>query len=189
MPDNAERGDSESVVQRSRKERRGASSAEREAMFELVVKAGERALDEQRDELNGMRSRAVAFSAIILSATAFLVGGGLVAGVNRTELFYRGATIGTAALGVMLVLLILMTVPMLKFRFVVLPGKLSEWVEGERPVPSKAIFVRALATDTLPAMIAQNSKSLSAIRILYGTLLFTGFATLGIWIFFIWAVR
>src|SRR5690606_33826850 len=96
---------------RSRKDR-DAMRSERAAMYELVVKAGERSLDEQRDELNGMRTRAVGFSAIVLSATAFLVGGGLVAGVERSEAFYVGAIVGTGALGIMLVLLILVSMPL-----------------------------------------------------------------------------
>ena len=165
-----------------------SSANERESMYELAVDAGKRSLDAQRDELNGMRTRAVAFSAIILTGTAFLVGAGLTS-ASRTAGFYILAIIGTALFGIMLALVLLMVLPALKFQFILLPGVLMDWIEGSAPAPSKAVMMRQLAKETMPAMLERNERSLSIVRRWYRFLLIVGFLTIGVWIYFTWAVR
>jgi hypothetical protein len=166
----------------------GDTHAEREAMFELALEAGNRTLDAQRDELSGIRTRVGAYAAIVLSATAFLVGTGLGSKANRNESFYATAISGTVFMAIMLVLVLLATLPLLTFKFILLPDVLVNWIEGETPVPSRAIMVKTLAGTTLPEMIATNERSLKIIRWFYRGLLASGFITVGIWVYFTWAV-
>ena len=163
-----------------------STAADRVDMYELALSAAERAVDAQRDELSGMRTRSVQFSALTVTGAAFLVGAGLKA-PERVDAFYPIAIIATGFFGLQLLALLLMTAPMFGFRFVLDPAVLFEWIEGKTPAASKAILQRQLASHTFPSMVEDNEKSLRRIRVFYRLVLLFGSLSLGFWIGLIWA--
>lgn len=152
---------------------------------DLAVAEGRRALDQQREELNSMRTRAVAFSALTVSASAFLVGSGLK-DATRNGWFFCLAGFGTAAFIAVAVLLVLMVVPRIKFRFFIQPDLLFAWTEGEQRAPSKAIAMRALAKTLIPDMIRDNDIALGKVRRLYRLLLIAGIVSIAFWVMIVW---
>lgn len=156
-------------------------------MYEYVVAAGERSLSAQREELSGMRTRAVAFAALTITGSAFLVGSGLSIPIgSRDALFYVLAIGGTVMFGAMAVALVLVAVPGKPFKFVLLPDELAKWIDGEQPVPSRTIMMRKLATKTMPDMMQVNESSLKWTRGWYITLLIVGVLSVASWTAIAW---
>src|SRR5664280_1806938 len=75
--------------------RRGGSG-DAAALYRIAYEEGKRALDDQVDELNGIRGRAVQFTAFVGSSTAFLAAVGLRTGPDRSWLFYVLAGVASA---------------------------------------------------------------------------------------------
>ena len=105
-----------------------------------------------------MRTRAVAFGALTVTASAFLVGTGL-ANAQRGEWFYVLAVVGTLGFVLLAGLLVAMVSPRYKFRFTLGPKALVAWMGGSTPAPSKRVAMRTLATKTLPGMMRDNERS------------------------------
>ena len=76
----------------------------------LAYDEGKRALADQTDELNGIRTRAGSYMAFVGSATAFLVGTGLKA-ADRDAWFYALASVASTASLLTLVLIALVLDP------------------------------------------------------------------------------
>lgn len=161
------------------------SHPDREDWVELAVDSGKASLVAQRDELSGMRTRAVAFGALTVSASAFLVGTGL-GQADRSNWFFLVAGIGTLLFAVLAALLIAMVSPAFKFRFILDPRALIAWMEGDAPAPSRKVAMRKLAAETIPGMIDDNEKSLEVVRRLYRGVLVAAVATLGVWVALVW---
>ncbi|MDQ1111403.1 hypothetical protein QE418_000851 [Microbacterium testaceum] len=158
---------------------------DRAEWIELAVESGRASLLAQRDELSGMRTRAVAFGALTITASAFLVGTGL-ANAQRNAVFYIIAALGTLAFASMAFFLWRMVAPKHEFKFILDPKALVDWVEGAQPAPSLRVAMRKLAVDTIPGMLNQNEASLNKIRGAYLKLLFSSIATLAIWVALVW---
>ncbi|MPV51443.1 hypothetical protein GCG21_15790 [Pseudactinotalea sp. HY160] len=164
---------------------RDAQHPDRSEWVDLAVQVGLDSLAAQREELGGMRTRAVAFAALSVTAAAFLAGSGL-AGASRTMWFYVLSGLGTLGFVLVAILLILTLSPLFNFRFILDPAVLMRWMEGDSPAPSKRIAMRMLAKDTIPGMLNSNEASLSRIRTLYRAELAAAVITLGLWLAVVW---
>jgi hypothetical protein len=158
-------------------------------MYKLAYEEARRSIDDQRDELNGIRGRAVSFVAFVGSATAFLAGSGLrVTTPNRDALFYVLAGIGSIAALWMLYQLYRLLRPSkaLSYEYRMSPTTLiEEWIESDVPPPNIGQFLRALATE-YDAMLQQNEKLLEFLRSHYEKLVVGGSAQLIVWAALVW---
>src|SRR5690242_14732728 len=91
-------------------------------LYKASYEEGQRALDNQWDELQGMRNRAVMLTSFIGAATAFLVGTGLHTS-QRDALFYTLAGLASA-LSVVYILLLLVLLR---------PGQKKQWTYRIEP--------------------------------------------------------
>lgn len=165
-------------------------SSDRAGLYRIAFDAGIRALEDQRDELNGIRTRSVGFAAIMTTGTAFLVGSGLngVPDSQRDSLFFLNAISGTVLFVAMLGLLSWVLIPTHGFRLILDPGVLvSRWIDAEVPGPSESQMLQALAEKTLPSMIQTNEVALSRIRYAYIGAVMCGSSGLIVWITLVWS--
>lgn len=139
----------------------------------VAYEAAQRHIDAQKEELSGMRTRAVAFSAFVLTGTSFLVGTSLQRADSTPDLI-AWAILATSAFVLMLLALLAMVLPLVRFKFVLDPAVLWTWIDGETPAPSKEILLRHLAGKVMPSMIQFNGRALTAIRVLFGVVLGAG---------------
>lgn len=160
-------------------------SDERKDWYAFALAQGIRALDAQRDELSGIRTRAVSFTALTITASAFLVGTSL-GHLERVFWFYFLAALGTLAFAGVAILLVRTVGPRTPFRFILEPDVLIDWTEGERRAPSIEIARRTLTKTTVPKMLEDNETSLKRIRRYYRSLLAVGVSTIGIWVAVVW---
>ncbi|MGC5224222.1 hypothetical protein ACPW96_16775 [Micromonospora sp. DT81.3] len=162
------------------------SHEDRVEWVQLSYEAGLETLKAQREELNGMRTRALAFVAFSATATAFLVGAGLGSGVTRDAAFFVLTGLGTLCFALLAVLLVSAVVPWVRFQFILIPSDLMDWMEGNKPAPDRLIALRRLATHTVPEMISANEVGLSKIRRRYRATLIVALLTLAIWVSVVW---
>lgn len=158
-------------------------------LYQVAYEEGRRTLDDQTDELNRMRDRAVNFAVFVGAATAFLVGTGLQA-PHRDSTFYAIAILASALSALMILLLFIVLNPAKRrkeyWNYRLSPGSLIQgWIETEVPVPSKAQFNRALA-NVYDDMIKRNETVLSALRAAYRWLVVTGSVQLMVWAALVW---
>ncbi|MGP3536016.1 hypothetical protein ACTU3I_14550 [Microbacterium sp. RD1] len=165
------------------------SDGERADWVQLAYQAGMESVKAQREELSAMRTRALAFTAFIATTTGFLVGAGLSADVVRDDGFYALTIAGSVCFAVLAILLVFAVAPFFQFKFILKPDDLMEWMEGSERAPSRTWALRALATDTVPAMIKMNERSLTWIRWLYRAILVFSLTTLTIWVAVVWMYR
>jgi hypothetical protein len=161
------------------------ASGDHQALYQVAYDLGLRTLEDQRDELNGIRTRAGSFTAFVGSATAFLVGTS-VQGGSRDALFYWIAVIATVcsttAVGCLLALL-----RPRRFDFRLSPGVLVErWIEASVPRPSMNAFLKGLA-ELLEKMQAKNEELLAKLRGWYMVLVASGALGLAMWTLLVWA--
>jgi hypothetical protein len=156
-------------------------------LYRVAYQEGQRALNDQQDELKGMRDRAVSFTAFIGAATAFLVGTGLHAN-HRDALFYSLAGVASVLSAIFIILLSALLSPGHKrqWHYRMEPKKLiTGWIETEVPLPSEAHFFRALA-GTYDEMRQINEELLSSLRRLYRWLIVVGAAQITVWAALLW---
>lgn len=161
------------------------SSSTRRAWLDFSVQSGVAAVNAQREELSGIRNRSLTFTAFIVAACGLLVGVGLNQR-DRPPAFFIVAVIGTALFAALAVLLILIVVPLFKFKFILEPDMLLRWQSGDSPAPSYDEARQALIIHTLAPMLDHNKKQLTTVRRLYLALLVTAFCTLGVWVGLVW---
>lgn len=160
---------------------------DRKAWVELAYTAGIETLKAQREELSGMRQRAITYTSFVIAASGFLVGTGL----NRStgsEQFLPLAIAGTALFGVLAVALILLVAPILRYKFSLDSETLLRWMDGDHTAPSRQIALRTLAQKKLPEMRKHNLSRLKVARFAFGLVLTSGAAALGCWIWAVWAM-
>jgi len=156
-------------------------------LYRVAYEESQRTLDDQQDELKGMRDRAVQFTAFVGAATAFLVGTGLHA-THRYATFYVLAGIASVFSVVSIGLLIALLNPWKKkpweYR---LSAKIliDSWIESEVPGPSEAKFLRALA-ERYDKMRCANEDLLRSLRTWYRWLIIVGSAQVTIWAVLVW---
>jgi len=157
-------------------------------LYRVAYQEGQRALNDQQDELKGMRDRAVGFTAFVGSATAFLVGTGLHS-AHRDVTFYALAGVASALSAVFILLLLALLRPWRKkkWHYRIEPKKLiTGWIETEVPPPSEADFFRALA-ETYDDMQSHNEDLLGVLRRWYRWLIVVGAAQVTVWAALAWA--
>jgi hypothetical protein len=171
-------------------------------LYRIAFEEGRRLLDDQLDELNAMRGRAVQYLAFVGTASAFLVGTGLH-GSHRDGLFYAVAGVGTALslVTVGLATLVLLAVwpsgsqqddggaggterdsglRIMQWKFRLHPAPLVNWIEPDLRKPNEADLLRALALRE-QQMYAFNKGNLDTLRLNYVLLIGCGAVQLIIW--------
>ena len=152
--------------------------------------------DDQLDELNRLRDRAVQFVVFAGAATAFLVGTGLKAPVRDT-LFYALAWAGSALSIAAIVILFLLLNPQKKMfpwssndlrwsNRISARRLIAEWIEPQVPQMSEGNLLRALATQ-YDDYRAANERLLGVLRKYYSLLIVLGSAQVTVWAALVWA--
>ena len=164
-------------------------SADRDAaeLYSVAYAESQRTLDDQQDELKGMRDRAVAFTTFVGAATAFLVGTGLTV-THRDITFYTLAAVASALSAGWILLLIALLNPRKKKKWnyrLSAKSLITGWIETEVPGPSKAQFLRALAL-TYDEMRTANEDLLGPLRTAYRWLIIVGSAQVTLWAALVW---
>jgi hypothetical protein len=156
-------------------------------MYKVVYEESQRSLDDQQDELKGMRDRAVQFSIFVGAATAFLVGTGLTA-AHRDWVFYLIASVASLFSVVSIGLLLALLKPSKRHQWNYrLSSKtlISDWIESDVPEPTESQFMRALAK-LYDDMQDENEKLLKPLRQMYQVLMAVGSLQLVFWAALIW---
>ncbi len=156
-------------------------------MYKIAYDESKRTLEDQIDELNGIRTRAVAYLAFVGTGTAFLVGASLRT-LNRDDTFYLLASIGTALLVLTLVAVILVLAPWPRWEYR-LSGRIliRDWIEHEVPPANEVHLMRAL-TLRADEMRSHNEQLLGKIRLLYVLEIALGTLQLSLWVTLAWIV-
>jgi hypothetical protein len=156
-------------------------------LYRVAYEESQRTLDNQWDELKGMRDRAVSFTAFVGAATAFLVGTGLH-GTHRDLSFYILAATASALSALLIALLVALLNPSRRkpwdYRLSA-TSLITGWIETEVPPPSEAHFIRALA-ETYDKMRSANEELLGSVRTWYRWLIVAGSAQVTIWAALVW---
>lgn len=154
-------------------------------LYQIAYQLGLRTLEDQRDELNGIRTRGGSFMAFVGSATAFLVGTSIQA-ASRDGLFYVIAVAATLCSTLALISLLALLRPK-PFEFRLSPGVLVDrWIEASVPRPSLDAFLRGLA-DLLEQMQGANEGLLRELRRRYVVLVGSGTLGLIAWTLLVWS--
>jgi hypothetical protein len=159
---------------------------DRGAMYRIAYEESQRALDDELDELKGMRDRAVNFMAFIGAATAFLVGTGLSSS-NKDTAFYTIAGIASGLFAVVIVLLFFLLGPSRRrpwYNKISAGAIITEWIETDFP-PNEAQLMRALAEKNDDSRI-QNEKVLGSLRSRYQLIIAGGAFQLVLWAILVW---
>ena len=166
----------------------GWTTADRRAWAELSLARVIDALAQQREELNGIRTRAVTFTAFVISASAFLVGVGIegAAVADRNGWFYPIAVLGTVLFALLAILLIAIVLPRQKFRLLFLPDILMGWQHGDDSYEDYDTALWGLVLHLIPEMLQENEDGLETIRERYRWLLICAFLTLASWVGLVW---
>jgi hypothetical protein len=172
---------------------RGGSIARRDAdsfvpIYQVLYEESKRSLDDQQDELNRMRDRAVQFIIFVGAATAFLVGTGLTAVHNRDWIFYFLASMATLSSAVSVGLLIALLKPRKghKWNFRISSQSVIEDIESrDVPVPTESQFMRYLVKLN-DEMQIENEKLLAPLRDIYQWLMAVGVLQLIFWAVLVW---
>lgn len=155
------------------------------ALYRIAYEEVQRAVDDQVDELNGVRQRGVQYLAFVGSATAFLVGASLKA-VERTAGFYWVAGFATLISLLTLAALIRVLVPWGAWEYRLSGRRLIDgWIESEVPAPNEAHLIRAL-TLRYDEMRSRNEGALRKIRRTYLAEIVFGTFQLILWVSLTW---
>lgn len=156
-------------------------------LYKIAYDLGLRTLEDQRDELNGARTRACAYMAFVGSATGFLVGTTLRgASAPAGGWFYMLAIAGTATFVFALLFMCMLLFPRLPFNFGQSPKFIVEqYIERDVPPPTKEELLRQLCMDW-DEYIMENGRSLKPIRQNYRLLMISGGLSLILWTSAIW---
>jgi hypothetical protein len=163
-------------------------------LYKVAFGESQRALDDQVDELNQARQRAVAFLAFVGTATGFLVGSGLK-NTTRSPLFYALAALGTLLALAALACLFYLLSPVRReegrlrkaqWEYRLSGTELMSWIDAEVGQPSEYAYIAAV-TNEYETMIGANDKTLSYLRRAYVMLIVLGLLQLTVWTTLAWA--
>lgn len=166
---------------------RHPSAAVLAEQYRIAYLEGQRTLDDEQDELRGMRDRAVNFTAFVGAATAFLVGTG-IQHVSKDALFYALASIASLLSVMLIALLLLLLVPSKKklWHYRLSSRTLIEkWIDCDVPPPDEASLIRAMAM-LYDDMHKSNEILLRSVRRFYWLLLTVGAAQVTLWAVLVW---
>lgn len=171
--------------------------AESAPLYRIAYEASQRSLDDQLDELNRLRDRAVQFVAFVGAATAFLAGTGLLHPTHRDGSYYGLAIAGSVLSLIMIGLLFSLLIP--RSRALLRSGKdqmwrnrvsarllIADWIEPQVPHMSEGDLLRALARQ-YDDYRASNEDFLGALRRSYRWLIVIGSAQVTVWAALVWA--
>jgi len=154
-------------------------------MYRVAYEEGQRALDDQVDELNGARTRAVSYLAFVGTATAFLAGTSLRS-VDRNWVFFLVAGSATALLVFMLLAALRVLVPKESWQYRISGKTLIEgWIEADVPEVNEAHLLREL-TMRYDRMRANNSEIIRKLRQAYIFEIGAGTFQLILWLVLAW---
>jgi hypothetical protein len=167
----------------------GRANAEgKTSLYRVAYEEALRTLEDQRDELNGVRGRAVQFLAFVGSATAFLAGTGLASSTvqERGALFYTIGVIATlVSVGTVASCAIVLN-PRWTFNLRISATVLiDQWIDREVPGPTEPELLKALA-QRLDGMRAENEAPLKALRRWFLTLIICGGLSVILWAALVW---
>lgn len=160
---------------------------EHEDLYQVVYEESQRALDDQKDELNVLRDRSVQFVIFIGAATAFLVGTGLQS-LHRSTSFFILAGIASAVSLTTIGYLFAILNPATKTKWAYRLSSdylIADWIEKEVPRPSRAEFIRDLAVMNDDSQ-RENEKLLSPLRKRYRLLIALGALQVIFWAALVW---
>lgn len=161
-------------------------SAESADLYRIAYEQSVRALDDQLDELSGVRGRASAYMAFVGSATAFLVGTGLKA-THRDGWFYLLALAASVASLFALYELGQLLRPVKEWSLRMSATIIIEkWIESEVPGPTVVDLVRALALRQDEARVT-NDLVLGKVRKRYLKVVVSGGLGIVLWSALVWA--
>jgi hypothetical protein len=172
---------------------RGGGAARRDAesfvpIYQALYEESKRSLDDQQDELNRIRDRAVQFIIFVGAAAAFLVGTGLTAVHNRDWVFYLIASVASLTSAVSVGLLIALLKPRKghKWNFRISSESVIEDIESrDVPVPTESQFMRYLVKLN-DEMQVENEKLIEPLRNIYQWLMAVGVLQLVFWAALVW---
>src|SRR5215469_13190908 len=159
----------------------------RRDLYKIAYQEGQRTLDDEQDELNRVRDRAVQFTAFVGAATAFLVGTGLDA-PSKDALFYGLASAASALSAILIALLFIVLAPMGRHSWryrMSTEFLISQWIEADLPQLDEAALLREMALQ-YGDMHRRNEAMLSSIRRSYRWLIATGAAQVTVWAALVW---
>lgn len=171
----------------SLRQARHHDGATRAAQYRIAYQEGQRALDDQQDELNGMRGRGVQFTAFVGAATAFLVGTGLQH-PSRDATFYTLASLASLLSAGLIALILALLMPSRKnpWNYRMRPKILVEgWIEREVPFTDEAAMLREVALE-YDEMYRKNEFLIKATRRAYKWLIVIGSAQVVLWASLVW---
>jgi hypothetical protein len=158
------------------------------SQYRIAYEQVQRAVDDQTDELNGIRDRAVAYAAFIGAATAFLVGS-TVKGIAHDATYLALASSGTLVFVVSIIALWRVIRPTKKAWQIRLSGAVlvDDWIDSrDVPKPTDAQLIRALAL-RYDQMREANEVVLGGLRRSYVTYIVASMIQLAMWIVLAWA--
>lgn len=171
----------------SLRQARHLDAATRAAQYRIAYQEGQRALDDQQDELKGMRDRGVQFTAFVGAATAFLVGTGLQH-PSRDATFYTLASLASLLSAVLITLILVLLMPSRKhlWHYRMMPKILvKDWIERDVPFTDEAALLREVAL-TYDEMYRNNDALIKATRRAYKWLIVVGSAQVALWASLVW---
>lgn len=154
-------------------------------LYRIALEECRRSLSVQLEELNGLRSKAVSFVALICTATAFLVST-TVKGLEPNRGFFGLALVATLSMVWALLQTMRLLSPSTKFSFKLNPFVLvNDFIEDRTSPPSESDLLRSL-TENYENRIDFNQSSLEKLRKLYNQVVVFGLISLFIWTFTMW---
>jgi len=163
-----------------------SNSTDRALWIALALDAGFEGLRTQRDEMNGIRTRALAFFATTIAGSGFFLAKVVDALPEDRNPGMIALLVTGYALSLAQLLLVLVTVmPRVNFEYILRPKSLVEWMTESHGAPSReAAMVELVNTQT--TMIERNRKSLQKIRRRYFYLLVVSVGVIIYWSSALW---
>jgi hypothetical protein len=164
----------------------GGTDAQSE-LYQVVYEESQHTLEDQRDELNSLRDRAVQFSIFIGARHSFphrLRSSEYAQDNGFFALAGAASAISLAAVGLLFVTL---RPPKKKLWYFRLSSKylIDNWIESEVPRPTKVQFIRALALMNDDSR-DRNEKLLAPLRHRYRILAAAGTLQVVLWAALVW---
>jgi len=171
--------------ERTFKKSSGLNTSESSKLYRIALEEGQRSLAVQLEELNGIRSKAVSFVALICTATAFLVST-TVKSLEPNAGFFLFAFIATISMVWALIQTWHLLIPSTEFSFKLNPISLvNEFIECQATPPSESDLLRSLI-ENYSERIYLNQTNLIRIRKFYNRIIAFGLLSLFIWTLTMW---
>lgn len=171
----------------------GKTRPDRLPLYQVAYDESQRALDEQANELDGMRQRATQFISFVGTATAFLVGTG-VKSPDRDATFFVIALVGSlASLGTILLAVAILTLvrrsgwgfERFQWELRLSASRLVEWIEPDVGGPDEVDFMKAIALRQ-DQMRESNEVNLRVVRTRFLWLIILGSVQIVVWAALVW---